>query len=119
MKKLLAHVGRKKAITVFDDVQFQGDYPNLWACMVANLTIDNKPRAAPTLTVSVSGVVWIIKLTMPQEEKFIEAESQHPSTLFAALEAKLAAPEPAFRRAHKSVKRQQLQGKQIDLTDVS
>lgn len=78
--------------------------------MTANLTLDDKPRAQPDLRVTVSGSVWVITLTMPEEEKVMEADCMEPSDLFRVLEAKLGLPEPPFRRAAKYVRKRQLTG---------
>lgn len=83
--------------------------------MTANLTLEDKPRAQPDLRVTVSGSVWVITLTMPEEEKVCEADCSEPSDLFRVLEAKLALPEPPFRRAAKYVRKRQLTGQRKGL----
>lgn len=97
------------------DHGFATRYPNLWACMTANLTLDDKPRAQPDLRVTVSGSVWVITLTMPEEERVMEAEAFEPSELFSALEAKLGLPAPPFRRAGRYVRKRQLTGRKKGL----
>lgn len=117
--KLLSHGGSKEAITVTVDHGFATEYPALWAVMTANLTLEGKPRAQPDLKVTISGSIWIITLTMPEEEKVMEAESMDPTGLFHALERKLGLPEPPFRRAAKYVRKRQLAGGRKDLPNRS
>jgi hypothetical protein len=101
------------------DFRFVQLYPNLWVTLYSPKTRRGDPRANGELAIKCDGAVWVITLTMPEEELTLQAESPELSDIFSALEGRLTTRPIPWRKAGRYVKKKQLSPKKSTLPKSS